>query len=843
MRSSIFKNVLKIEYDYTHDEKYILYLINKAISECEEKKCTINYITEYFEKIYGNTFKISNLKEIVNDNFEKNGVNNYVISNDKKVIINVIDVIRKKIDNLINESEEELYNKLYNNIQNNDSKFVDIFSYFSTIELLSDPNLKKEVLLCKIYNMLEERFINYENKYDMLKNIKDIYSRFSINYLVKKESCINILSMNNINTIEDLKSAKHSILDLLFIFDDCFIETCAILSKPIIDSLKDIVVEYYKIIDDKSDRILKMRYGLCDSKPKTLEEIGTEFGVTRERIRQIETKTIDKIKEFVTKKEMLLTMFFNILRKNNKIIELSDINKYIQNTDISSVISLIYILSNIDECSFNMDYCCLYDSNYSFEDLINERLNTFPIYLSEEQAKSYTDVDELIFKKNYRKYQNIYLRNDLLHRDLYLSVIKNNFPNGYRTNSEDDYNKLKDIIINKIGQLEEFPAQRSISAMISRDLNMIQCDEGTYIEIKNIDDIPDDLVQRIIDYIFENKPVVYYNSIFKKFKNDLLKYNINNQFLLKGLIDRKLPDGFFTKRDYISIGDKEVCPYDRIIEIIKSFDNFFTINNLRKEMPGVEDYVFYNVLYPEKENGLIFLDNKKFIYRDKIIINDADKDKLKTIIDELFKILNSDVITVRKVYARIKLMEKDYSINLGIKNYSYYDLFSIINVLFPNDYYYSRPFISLNPDVSSTREELLKNHLTKYNSFTNTDVKEYLTKMNAGNIYSYLMFMDSMSDNYVQVDLDKMVKKEYVGLTEENIRNIKKTIKLLINNFGEIDTRTFNGYSMFPKIKYNWNKYLLAGIVRTFLSDDYTVDYTDNTYRTTEFIIRRDSDE
>lgn len=260
-------------------------------------------------------------------------------------------------------------------------------------------------------------------------------------------------------------------------------------------------------------------------------------------------------------------------------------------------------------------------------------------------------------------------------------------------------------------------------------------------------------------------------------------------------------------------------------------------------MPGVEDYVFYNVLYPEKENGLIFLDNKKFIYRDKIKINDVDKDKLKSIIDELFKILNSDVITARKVYARIKLMEKDYSINLGIKNYSYYDLFSIINVLFPNEYYYSRPFISINPGVSSTREELLKNHLTKFTSFTNADAKEYLTKMNAGNIYSYLMFMDSMSDNFVQVDLDKMVKKEYVGLTEENIRNIKKIIKLLINNFGEIDTRTFNGYSMFPKLKYDWNKYLLAGIVRTFLSDDYTVDYTDNTYRTTEFIIRRDSDE
>ena len=48
---------------------------------------------------------------------------------------------------------------------------------------------------------------------------------------------------------------------------------------------------------------------------------------------------------------------------------------------------------------------------------------------------------------------------------------------------------------------------------------------------------------------------------------------------------------------------------------------------------------------------------------------------------------------------------------------------------------------------------------------------------------------------------------------------------------------------MFPKLKYNWNKYLLVGIVRTYLSDDFAIDYTDNTYRTTDFIIRRDSNE
>jgi len=43
-------------------------------------------------------------------------------------------------------------------------------------------------------------------------------------------------------------------------------------------------------------KVLVLRYGLEDGKPRTLEEVGREFNVTRERIRQIEAKAIRKLK-------------------------------------------------------------------------------------------------------------------------------------------------------------------------------------------------------------------------------------------------------------------------------------------------------------------------------------------------------------------------------------------------------------------------------------------------------------------------------------------------------------------------------------------------------------------
>jgi RNA polymerase primary sigma factor len=49
-------------------------------------------------------------------------------------------------------------------------------------------------------------------------------------------------------------------------------------------------------LSDREQRIIQLRFGLMDGHPRTLEEVGREFGVTRERIRQIESKTLTKLR-------------------------------------------------------------------------------------------------------------------------------------------------------------------------------------------------------------------------------------------------------------------------------------------------------------------------------------------------------------------------------------------------------------------------------------------------------------------------------------------------------------------------------------------------------------------
>jgi len=65
------------------------------------------------------------------------------------------------------------------------------------------------------------------------------------------------------------------------------------------------------VLDEREHRIIDARFGLNGKKPMTLEDVGREFGVTRERIRQLQNVALDKMRRALRKKEKPLPQPLN----------------------------------------------------------------------------------------------------------------------------------------------------------------------------------------------------------------------------------------------------------------------------------------------------------------------------------------------------------------------------------------------------------------------------------------------------------------------------------------------------------------------------------------------------
>ena len=81
-------------------------------------------------------------------------------------------------------------------------------------------------------------------------------------------------------------------------FGDLIADTTALspLDVTTQNMLKEQLMSIIDTLTPREQKVIRLRYGLDDSHPRTLEEVGREFSVTRERIRQIEAKALRKLR-------------------------------------------------------------------------------------------------------------------------------------------------------------------------------------------------------------------------------------------------------------------------------------------------------------------------------------------------------------------------------------------------------------------------------------------------------------------------------------------------------------------------------------------------------------------
>lgn len=115
-------------------------------------------------------------------------------------------------------------------------------------------------------------------------NVSSVYIRRLMVLLKKTYSIERPMGENNdyflIDTIEDTSTISPAVL-----LEDI--------------NRYEMISKWFATLSESEQKILTLRFGLDDKEPQTLDTIGRSFGVTRERIRQIEAKSLDKLRKIV----------------------------------------------------------------------------------------------------------------------------------------------------------------------------------------------------------------------------------------------------------------------------------------------------------------------------------------------------------------------------------------------------------------------------------------------------------------------------------------------------------------------------------------------------------------
>ena len=82
---------------------------------------------------------------------------------------------------------------------------------------------------------------------------------------------------------------------------------------------ESLIIELFQVLNDKERNIISKRFGLRGTQKRTLEDIGNEYSITRERVRQIEKNAISKLKRIAAKTAIanLITICHSIIVEHN----------------------------------------------------------------------------------------------------------------------------------------------------------------------------------------------------------------------------------------------------------------------------------------------------------------------------------------------------------------------------------------------------------------------------------------------------------------------------------------------------------------------------------------------
>lgn len=154
-----------------------------------------------------------------------------------------------------------------------------------------EKNIRLPIHLAEDANKISRYTKDFLQEYGTVPNDKQISS--ALGFPIKKIKYIVRVTQDTVSLNTPIDESGENVLEDV-IMDNNGSDPHEQAEKG---ALKAAIEEVLKTLNPREEKILRMRFGFEDGTTRTLEEVGSEFGVTRERVRQIEKKALNKMRK------------------------------------------------------------------------------------------------------------------------------------------------------------------------------------------------------------------------------------------------------------------------------------------------------------------------------------------------------------------------------------------------------------------------------------------------------------------------------------------------------------------------------------------------------------------
>ena len=540
----------------------------------------------------------------------------------------------------------------------------------------------------------------------------------------------------------------------------------------------------------------------------TLNDLGKQLGITRERVRQIEAKAKSRFVRQAGRLKIMSKLYAD--QNGQSIITLEDV----ESVSGKNASALIYLLKDSKGSAYTYDHQldAFVIGDNDFSSRIQDYIDSLPDVLhkadyADALKTAYEEYDldtEYVVKAINEVYKTT---GDVLHRSrlslakIYDAILRKYYSAGIHVYDDNEIDDLRQHIYTDYGSIKLPSSSRAIAARIS-SICML-AGRGIYIPKKE-KWISTELAQKLLSYIMDSEnPIFFIGNIFSVFEEELVKEGIDNRFYLQGVLRELFGDKLYFRRDYVSKDKSFTSIYSSIVAFIKGAKYLVKKDELKIQFKGITDVVI--ALATSDSDILNYYG--EYLHASNLVVRETEKNYLTQYLASLMD--DGEAHHIKDIYDDINRDRPElFSRNAVIRPYS---AFSVIEYLFREQYQFSRPYIALNSVEIGRPNERLLELLYSMDQFTVTDITEF-AKDNHMLIRELIDFINSLNDKYLLVDVDTLISIDEIGVNSSIAAEVET---LICNEISDtMPIRELQCVSRFPQINVTWNEWLVYSILK-----------------------------